>query len=179
MLEALESIWRDIVEFFSPSPPEPVARCTAAPQTPDRGPHASADDAARAALDYSNPRSIAANREYGGLIYRDAFGQYFFSGPVVGGDAGVNPSDAGVPPGDQQVGDYHTHADYSTQDASGGAVRTSDPARDDYNSDHFSGTDYDGITSDGAGKDEYRGYLGTPSGTYRYFDPHSGDEGTL
>ena len=61
----------------------------------------------------------------------------------------------------------------------GQQYRTSDPTRDDYNSDHFSGADYDGITSDGTGQDEYRGYLGTPNGTYRYFDPQSGDEGTL
>ena len=78
------------------------------------------------------------------------------------------------------VGDYHTHGDYSTADpATGAAVRTSDPANDDFNSDNFSGTDKTGIASDGAGTPGYAGYLGTPSGTFRRYDPATGNDTVL
>ena len=70
-------------------------------------------EAARAALDNANPDSIAANLEHGGLIYRDDnTGRYHYSGPVVGGDKGVTPADAGHPIGTTVVGEYHTPRDY-------------------------------------------------------------------
>jgi len=139
----------------------------------DAGNYASRDDAARAALDEANPQSIDDNLEYGGLIYRDnATGKYGYSGPIRGTDQGVNPSDAPIPPGTELVGDYHTHADYSTYDsATGKAVRTNDPAKDEFNSDNFSQGDFDGIDADSAGKSGYKGYLGTPSGDYKVYDP--------
>jgi hypothetical protein len=63
--------------------------------------------------------------------------------------------------------------------STGAAVRTSDPAQDDFNSDQFSPTDKTGITADGAGNPGYSGYLGTPSGAYRKFDPATGSDTTF
>jgi hypothetical protein len=153
-----------------------VASCPAT----GTGPFGSRDEAALAALCAANPASIRDNREYGGLIFRGADGKYYYTGPLRGTDQGANPAAAPAPPGSTVVGDYHTHGDYSTADpATGAAVRTSDPARDDFNSDQFSTTDKTGIANDGAGNPEYRGYLGTPSGVFRQYDPATGSDTTL
>src|SRR5215469_4900997 len=155
-----------------PSIPVPLI-----PPAGANGPFASQDEAARAALGWANPQSIRDNREYAGLIYRAADGKYYFSGPVVGSDQGADPHSAPAPAGAQVVGDYHTHADYSTADPkTGAAVRTSDPKKDDFNSDNFSAADKTGIASDGAGTPGYAGYLGTPSGTFRKYDPATGSD---
>jgi hypothetical protein len=150
-----------------------VAACPAA----GTGPFATRDDAAHAALCAANPASIRDNREYGGLIFRGSDGKYYYTGPLRGTDQGANPAAAAAPAGSTVVGDYHTHGDYSTRDpATGAAVRTSDPARDQFGSDSFSSTDRSGIASDGAGNPDYRGYLGTPSGTFRVYDPATGSD---
>jgi len=147
---------------------------------PTNGPYATADDAARAALDEANPQSIRDNLEYGGVIYQGADGQYYYSGPARGTDQGFDPASAPAPAGTTVVGDYHTHGDYSVADpATGAAIRTSDPTRDDFNSDNFSGADRRGIAADGAGTPGYAGYLGTPSGTYRRYDPATGADTVL
>lgn len=152
----------------------------AAGGTAGTGPFASQDDAAKAALQVANPESIKANREYAGLIYRDTNGQYYYTGPLQGSDQGANPHAAAAPADGTVVGDYHTHGDYSTADpATGAAVRTSDPTQDDFNSDNFSTTDKSGIASDGAGTPGYAGYLGTPSGTFRKYDPATGSDTTF
>ena len=160
------------------SPPAPVPGVPGSTGT--NGPYATQDEAALAALQAANPQSIHNNREYSGLIYRGPDGQYYFTGPAQGSATGANPAaDAPAPAGVTVVGDYHTHGDYSVQDASGNAVRTSDPARDDYNSDNFSTTDRNGIAADGAGTPGYAGYLGTPSGTFRRYDAATGNETVL
>jgi len=136
---------------------------------------ATPEEAAKAALRAANPASIRDNLEYGGIIYKDANGRYSYTGPARGTDQGFDPSSAPAPPGTTAVGDYHTHGDYSTMDpATGKAVRTGDPARDDFNSDDFSQTDRDGIANDAAGKPGYKGYLGTPSGKFKQYDPSTG-----
>lgn len=133
------------------------------------------DEAARAALEAANPQSIKDNLEYGGMIYKDKNGKYGYTGPAKGTDAGFNPTDAPIPPGTTAAGDYHTHGDYSTIDpVTKKAVRTSDPTKDDYNSDNFSQTDKNGITNDAKGNPGYKGYLGTPSGKFKQFDPATG-----
>ena len=72
------------------------------------------------------------------------------------------------------------HGDYSTADpTTGAAVGTSDAAHDDFNSDNFSGQDKRAYGSHGAGVPGYAGYLGTPSGTFRRYDPATGDDTTL
>jgi uncharacterized Zn-binding protein involved in type VI secretion len=148
--------------------------------TGTNGPFATQDEAALAALQAANPQSIHENREFSGLIYRGPDGQYYYTGPARGEPAGANPAaDAPAPPGVTVVGDYHTHGDYSTKDAAGDPVRTSDPSQDAFNSDNFSTTDRNGIAADGAGTPGYAGYLGTPSGTFRRYDAATGNETVL
>lgn len=168
--------------FNGGSTPARPSACGAVAPCPagTNGPFASQDAAARAALQSANPQSIRDNREYAGLIYRGTDGQYYFTGPVRGTDQGADPGNAPAPARTQVVGDYHTHGDYSTAEpTTGAAVRTSDPARDDFNSDNFSRTDKTGIARDGAGNPDYRGYLGTPSGTFRRYDPATGSDTTF
>lgn len=143
---------------------------------PSNGPFDSVDDAARAALNNANPQSIKDNLEYSGLIYQGKDGKYYYTGPAKGTDQGANPlRDAPAPPGTKVVGDYHTHADYSTVDpVTGKAVRTSDPARDDFDSDNFSDTD-----KKDSDKQGYPGYLGTPGGTFRKYDPATKTDTTI
>ncbi len=135
--------------------------------------HETLDRAALAALNVANPKSIEDNLEYGGVLYQDTItGRYGYTGPIKGSDQGVNPFEEPVPEGAVLMGDYHAHGDYSTIDPkTGAAIRTSDPMRDDFNSDNFSYTDIEGITNDGKGNDKYRGYLGTPSGKFKRYNP--------
>ncbi len=140
------------------------------------GPFDSADDAARAALNSANPQSIKDNTEYSGLIYQGSDGKYYYTGPAKGTDQGANPlRDAPAPAGSTVVGDYHTHGDYSTADpTTGAAIRTSDPSKDQFNSDNFSSQDKLDNQKQG-----YPGYLGTPSGTFRKYDPATGNDTTI
>jgi Domain of unknown function (DUF4329)/Type VI secretion system/phage-baseplate injector OB domain len=140
---------------------------------PTRTGFKSADAAAKAALKEANPKSIAANREFGGNIFKDAKGNYGYSVPQKGSVSGFSPNPSNVPKGSSLVGDYHTHGNYTMQDAKGNWVPTI-KANDAFASDQFSPADISGITSDAAGKTEYKGYLGTPSGTFYKYDPLSG-----
>jgi RHS repeat-associated protein len=129
--------------------------------------------AARAALQDSNPRSVRANLEHGGVIYRTPAGRYHYTGPVRGTAAGVRPFNAPAPAGTQVVGSYHTHADYSV-DVGGVPRRTSNARLDDFNSDNFSRTDINNANARGAAIPGYTGsYLGTPSGVFREYNPMS------
>jgi len=162
------------------APTTPPTSKTPSPPKGTTGPFATQDDAARAALKNANPKSIKDNLEYGGLICRGQDGKYYYTGPIKGSDQGVNPHNAPVPSRTQLVGDYHTHADYSLQDKkTKAAIRTSDPKKDDFNSDNFSKDDKTGIASDGQGIPGYAGYLGTPSGTFRKYDAATGKESVL
>ena len=140
------------------------------------GPFDSMDDAARAALDEANPKSIKDNLEYSGLIYQGPDDKYYYTGPAQGSDQGANPyGDAPAPENSTVVGDYHTHGDYSigkpspTNPGEIIAERTSDPARDDFGSDSFSSTDRD----DNDARSNV-GYLGTPGGAYLKYDGATG-----
>ena len=135
------------------------------------------DQSAVNALDVGNPQSIKDNLEYGGFVYKKPDGSYGYTNPLQGTDQGFNPGNAIplVPGGSNIVGDYHTHGDYSLSDPiTGAAIRTGDPTQDAFNSDHFSAPDIRGITADGIGTPEYVGYLGTPSGIFRAFNPGTG-----
>lgn len=163
----------------NPSPPtsgQPCASAASACPGGGSGSFPSRDAAARAALDAANPVSIRDNREYGGQIYRNPDGTYGYTGPGTGSGTAFDLSSTPVPPGTTPMGDYHTHGDYSTADAAGNPVRTGDPARDDFNSDQFSSSDRRGIAADGRGNPDYRGYLGTPGGSYRVYDPATGTD---
>ena len=133
-----------------------------------------ADSAAEAALNRANPHSVRDNLEYGGKVFQDPkTGTYSASRPRAGTDTGFDPYAVSEPKGRTTVGDYHTHGDYSVQGPNGEAVRTSDPNRDAYRSDRFSDRDHHGITQDAKGRPGYTGYLGTPSGEFRRFEPGS------
>lgn len=165
---------------------EPCVRCAIARMTHEEkmeaaikaaknGPFATADDAARAALTDANPKSIRDNLEYGGLVYKDSKGDYYFTGPIMGSDQGVDPAMAAAPAGATIVADYHTHADYSLADPhTGAAIRTSDPSRDDFNSDDFSTQDKRSAKELG-----YDAYLGTPNGSFLRYDYADGSKSTL
>jgi len=139
------------------------------------------DAAAKAALKKANPQSIKDNLEYGGVIYQDKkTGEFGYTGPIKGTDQGVNPFSEPIPQGAELVGDYHTHADYSIVDRNtGAAIRTSDPLKDDFNSDNFSSQDIKGITEDGRDNEGYKGYLGTPGGQLKVYDPATGKKSLL
>lgn len=127
------------------------------------GPFKTADDAAIAMMNYSNPLSKAANLENGGLVLRDdKTGQFYVTTPKQGSLDGFNPADVAVPKGMTSIGAYHGHADYSKADG----TRT-DKAHDEFNSDHFSSQDK---------KVADAGYYGpviwvsTPNGDFRKYD---------
>jgi hypothetical protein len=84
-----------------------------------------------------------------------------------------------APHGVKVVGDYHTHGDYSVMGPNGNAIKTHDPHHDDFNSNHFSVGDKQGIAHHAIGKPAYRGYLGTPSGKFLIYNPSTGQEGVL
>lgn len=127
------------------------------------GPFASADEAAIAMMEYSNPLSIAANRENGGLVLRSPDnGQFYVTTPMPGTLDGFNPGDVTVPDGMEMVGAYHGHADYSRADG----TRT-DKAHDEFNSDNFSEQDKRVAEAGVYGPVIY---VSTPGGDFRKYD---------
>ncbi len=137
------------------------------------------DEAAKAAMEQNNPLSIRDNLEYGGLLYKTGTGKYGFTGPVIGNEDGVNPwNGPSIPSGAEELGYWHTHGDYSIE-RNGQILRTSNSSRDDFNSDHFSIPDIDAANSQAIGKTEYKGYVGTPSGTFRGYDAKTQTQYTL
>lgn len=126
------------------------------------GPFESADAAAIEMMNYSNPLSIEANLENGGLVFHNDAGQYFVSTPMGGTLDGFNPGQVPQPDGLTLEGAYHGHADYSKADG----TRT-DKAGDEFNSDQFS--QQDKRVADGG----FWGpviYVSTPSGDFRKYD---------
>ena len=138
----------------------------------------SSDSAARDILDWINPTSIRVNREYAGMICRNAGGKYVATNPVMGNADGAAPGDSPCPPLCSSEGDYHTHGNYS-KNIGGVVTATGNRDQDDYNSDHFSEPDLRNITIDAGGNPAYSGYLGTPSGNYQKFNPATGRRGAF
>ncbi|GIW44743.1 MAG: hypothetical protein KatS3mg077_2025 [Candidatus Binatia bacterium] len=130
------------------------------------------DSAALAVLTRVNPQSIAENTEYGGLIYRERDGFFDFTPPLGGTPNAVElePAYALLPTGAQVTGFYHTHADYGWN-FGGTIVRGAGPV-DGFGSDFFSLPDLRTFHSVAEWKDFFRGYLGTPSGALKAYDPH-------
>lgn len=144
----------------------PVNVAAVAPLVPPGttlGPFASADVAAVTMMEYSNPLSIQANLENGGLVFKDpASGQFFVTTPMGGTLDGFDPSQVPQPAGLELAACYHGHADYSKADG----TRT-DIANDAFNSDQFSSQDK--RVADGG----YWGpaiYVSTPNGDFRKYD---------
>ncbi|OXJ08248.1 hypothetical protein CFB39_32155 [Burkholderia sp. AU6039] len=115
-------------------------------------------------------KSVRMNKEFGGPIHQKA-GRYFATIPEPGTGCTFLPALAlpQVPKGATIVGDYHTHGDYSVQNMNGEIVRTSNLARDDFDSDNFSVKD-NLLTLAATAKNKcHRSYLGTPSGKIKVF----------
>jgi hypothetical protein len=142
------------------------------------------DDAAYDVLTGINSKSIADNREYGGLIFKNPSGDYGFTAPIAGKESGFTSMGIKIPEGSTLAGDYHTHADYSIL-VDGQIKRTSDPNFDGAKtiaspagSNNFSSDDFEGIrkssTPNGVPIPGYRGYVATPDGSVFSYDPSVG-----
>ncbi|MBD8528318.1 RHS repeat-associated core domain-containing protein, partial [Pseudomarimonas arenosa] len=112
------------------------------------------DVAAANAINDINYQSIKQNSEYAGRIYSNPNGTFSYTAPARGTVSSSNPG----PITPRTVGDYHTH---------GGP----DPR---FNSEVFSPSDISGISSDATGISGYAGYVGTPRGVIKKFDPATG-----
>lgn len=106
------------------------------------------DKAARDAVGDINPQSIKEGKEYGGKIYENDDGTYSYTPPNPGTKDSVDPGS--VPPGRKDAGTYHTHG-------------SNDPG---YDNENFSQDDIDYF--EGSGEP---GYVGTPSGDTKKYDP--------
>lgn len=134
------------------------------------GPFPTQDEAARGALDFANPRSIAENREYVGMLYRDPIsGQFYATNPQPAGLDGGNLPVHRIPDKAVETGFYHTHGNHSLSDGT-----PTDAAHDAYDSNHFSQTDINTANARGQGISGYGSYLGTPSAGYLKYDPNTG-----
>lgn len=127
-----------------------------------------------AVLRIVNPKSKRENLEYGGLIYKDAKGYYHYTGPISAKNPkGVNPWDAPIPADATEVGNYHTHGDYSVGNPKTNEVtgRARTKAEDCFDSDNFSENDHK--------NDNKRCYLATPGGRIWVHDPEKKREDLL
>jgi RHS repeat-associated protein len=138
-----------------------------------------ADDAAIDALRGINATSIKENTEYAGVVYYVPGEKLFYAGKPHAGNFQHSYWDTKeLPDGAKLVGDYHTHANYSQKVVTQAGVfhiPTSDPKRDDFNSDFFSNDDQDAqlVITGGSGRKlnfepipDFVKYLGTPRGHF-------------
>ena len=106
------------------------------------------DQAGIQAVKDVNPKSIQQHAEYAGRVYKNKDGTYSYTAPNKGDRASSNSGP--VPPGKQNAGDYHTHGG---KDAG-------------YNNENFSRLDKAANANE-----KVPGYLGTPAGDIKKFDP--------
>lgn len=147
--QVISSAIQAVKNFFSPSPPSAITPCTKK--------FATAEEAAIDAMKNANPTSVSENLEYGGWVHKNDDGTYSYDPPVRGTEAGLsNMPDKGS----NDVVWYHTHAAY-------------DP---NYDNENFSG-----VTGDkGYSKaNNAVGYVATPSGQIKKYDPATDTETTL
>ncbi|MBI5442742.1 MAG: DUF4329 domain-containing protein [Deltaproteobacteria bacterium] len=111
--------------------------------------YATAEEAAIAAMQEANPRSVAENLEYGGWVHRNPDGTYGYDPPTQGQPAGLTNMPAKGP---NDVVWYHTHG-------------ATDPA---YDSENFSGATGDKGYSR---NNNATGYVATPTGVIKRYDP--------
>lgn len=129
-----------------------VTPCPAAPKK-----YATAEEAAIAAMQEANKKSVPEGREYGGWVYKNSDGTYSYDPPVQGTKDGMTNMPA--KPANGEVW-YHTHG-------------ANDPG---YDNENFSDTPGD----KGYSKQESAtGYLATPSGVIKKYDPTTGTVTTL
>jgi uncharacterized protein RhaS with RHS repeats len=112
------------------------------------GRYDSPDGAGVAAVFAINPKSIATDTEYAGVIYRNSDGSYDYTSPNKGYQDVSYPGSA--PWFTEEVATYHTHSG-------------DDPG---FDNEHFSQGDKDEVDRLGQ-----PGYLGTPSGSVKKYNP--------
>ncbi|MGB9105116.1 MAG: DUF4329 domain-containing protein [Terriglobales bacterium] len=118
---------------------------------------ATAEEAAISAMKEANPKSVKQGREYGGWVKKNSDGTYSYDPPVQGTKDGLtNMPDKG--PSD--VVWYHTHG-------------ANDPG---YDNENFSGATGDKGYSKA---NNATGYLATPSGAIKQYDPATNTVTTL
>ena len=132
-----------------------VGNCSAA--TPYEKQYATAEDAAVAAMQHENPSSIKMGREKGSWVKKNADGTFTPRPAVTGTKDGLGNM---PPPESNDVVWWHTHG-------------ANDPG---YDNENFSGASGDKGYSDATGKP---GYVATPSGTIKKYDPADKSETTL
>lgn len=109
------------------------------------------------AMQHANAKSVAEGREYGGWVRRNPNGTYSYDPPVKGTKDGLSNMPA---KGANDVVWYHTHG-------------ANDPG---YDNENFSGDDGDKGYSKATGAD---GYVATPSGAIKKYDPATDTVTTL
>jgi len=134
------------------------------------------EEAAHWALTNYDPLSIQKNKEYAGKLYRDSDGNFYFTDSKP--QKGASSNTGSVPSGTTEVGDWHTHGDYSIKFL-WMYLRTHNPQRDCCDSDHFSPDDKSGNRDSLRIYPDYKGYLGTPSGNFLIYDPITDQEEPL
>ena len=135
-------------------------------------PFGSPDAAARDFNAIYNPKSIHNNTEFGASIYKLS-GRYSYAKPIEGTFHDSHKRNS-IPDHATLVGDIHSHGDYSRgyTDKDGHLDRADRVSRtnpnyralDNFDSDRPSAPDKRYWHTAGQGKDEYTGYLSTPSG---------------
>jgi len=131
------------------------------------------DEAAFDVLVFINNTSIDRNVEYSGAIYQNPDdGKYYATEPETLNLPDRSRSIPG-PKGTKTVGQYHTHGNYMYSE-SGRIISIGEPGLDNHNSDFFHYNDIEGA----AGR-RVVAYLGTPSGIFRKYDPHTNRETVL
>ncbi|MCP1106292.1 DUF4329 domain-containing protein [Serratia nevei] len=114
------------------------------------------DDAGRRAIKDINKTSISEGREYGGRICKNKDGTYTYTAPIPGT---LDQTFVGsCPAGKKNAGDYHTHG-------------ANDPG---YDNENFSSVDTRGNDAENV-----PGYLGTPGGKIKVYDPATGKVRTI
>lgn len=136
------------------------ASCTTTPcpmQSPYNQKYPTAEDAAVAAMQDSNPSSIKKGREMGGWVKKNSDGTFTPRPPVTGSKDGLTnmPSKEA-----DDVVWWHTHG-------------APDPG---YDNENFSGATGDKGYSKA---NSAVGYVATPSGKIKKYDPATGSESTL
>ena len=163
----------------TPNAAAPTGCTTNCPAATSNGPFRTRPTPPRAALNSANPQSIHDNLEYSGLIYKGTDGKYYYSGPAKGQRPG-GESPCGM---HRPLPARKWSATITPMGASlnGPTLRRARPRcaltirrKDDFNSDNVSGQDKSDNNRVG-----YPGYLGTPSGTFRKYDPATGRDTTI
>jgi RHS repeat-associated protein len=158
------------IDLYEYATNDPVNRSDSLGTNPG-DPYGNARDASVDWENTYNQTSIAKNREFVGATYFYK-GRYFSTPGVMRTEKGGNATVL-IPHGSKVVEDVHSHGDYSREDMHQNIIRTS-RAGDKFDSDRPSGPDLDR-----ANATRKPVMIGTPSGNYTEYDPHTGKTTTF